>query len=87
MTAADTRVSALLDQRDRRMDSVVDQFHALADEYLEHALRGESHRFSNVSDTLAELCQGVNKSRPCGAGVVLLGVGPLRRHRAVPSFC
>jgi uncharacterized protein len=58
------------------MDGVLDQFHTLADEYLEHALRGESHGFSNVSDTLAELCQGVNKSHPCGAGLGLLGVGP-----------
>jgi len=58
------------------MDKVLEQFHILADEYLEHALRGESHGFSNVSDTLAELCQGVNKSHPCGAGIGLLGVGP-----------
>ena len=58
------------------MDNVLDQFHELADEYLEYALRGESHGFSNVSDTLAELCQGVNKSHPCGAGLGLLGVGP-----------
>lgn len=58
------------------MDHVLEQFHALADEYLEYALRGEAHGFSNVSDTLAELCQGVNKSHPCGAGLGLLGVGP-----------
>jgi len=58
------------------MDQVLDQFHTLADEYLEYALRGEAHGFSNVSDTLAELCQGVNKSHPCGAGLGLLGVGP-----------
>jgi uncharacterized protein len=58
------------------MDHVLEQFHALADEYLEFALRGEAHGFSNVSDTLAELCQGVNKSHPCGAGLGLLGVGP-----------
>ncbi len=58
------------------MDNVLDQFHELADEYLEYALRGESHGFSNVSDTLAELYQGVNKSHPCGAGLGLLGVGP-----------
>jgi uncharacterized protein len=58
------------------MDNVLDQFHTLAEEYLEYALRGESHGFSNVSDTLAELCQGVNKSHPCGAGLGLLGVGP-----------
>jgi len=58
------------------MDGVLEQFHVLAREYLEFALRGEAHGFSNVSDTLAELCQGVNKSHPCGAGLGLLGVGP-----------
>lgn len=61
---------------DKGMDSVLDQFHLLAKEYLEYALRGEAHGFSNVSDTLAELCQGVNKSHPCGAGLGLMGVGP-----------
>jgi uncharacterized protein len=58
------------------MNGVLEQFHVLAGEYLEFALRGEAHGFSNVSDTLAELCQGVNKSHPCGAGLGLLGVGP-----------
>jgi uncharacterized protein len=61
---------------DKGMDSVLKQFHLLAEEYLEYALRGEAHGFSNVSDTLAELCQGVNKSHPCGAGLGLMGVGP-----------
>jgi uncharacterized protein len=61
---------------DRGMDHVLDQFHVLADEYLEYALRGEMHGFSNVSDTLSELCQGVNKSHPCGAALGLMGVGP-----------
>jgi uncharacterized protein len=61
---------------DRGMDGVLDQFHLLADEWLQYALRGEMHGFSNVSDTIAELCQGVNKSHPCGAGLGLLGVGP-----------
>lgn len=61
---------------DGGMNHVLEQFHALAGEYLEYALRGEAHGFSNVSDTLAELCQGVNKSHPCGAGLGLLGVGP-----------
>ncbi len=61
---------------DRGMDGVLEQFQALAGEYLEFALRGELHGFSNVSDTLAELCQGVNKSHPCGAALGLLGVGP-----------
>lgn len=58
------------------MDGVLDQFNLLAAEYLEYALRGEMHGFTNVSDTLAELCQGVNKSHPCGAGLGLMGVGP-----------
>jgi uncharacterized protein len=58
------------------MDSVLEQFYELADEYLEFALRGEHHGFSNVSDTLAELHQGVNKSLPCGAGLGMVGVGP-----------
>lgn len=58
------------------MDRVLAEFHALAGEYLECALRGEMHGFSNVSDTLAELHQGVSKSHPCGAGIGLVGVGP-----------
>ncbi len=58
------------------MDSVIDQFKLLADEWLEAALRGQMHGFSNVSETIAELTQGVNKSHPCGAGLGLLGVGP-----------
>jgi uncharacterized protein len=58
------------------MDSVLEQFSQLADEYLEFALRGEHHGFSNVSDTLSELHQGVNKSLPCGAGLGMVGVGP-----------
>jgi uncharacterized protein len=61
---------------ERGMNGVLDQFHVLANEYLESALRGEMHGFSNVSDTLAELHQGVSKSHPCGAGLGLVGVGP-----------
>jgi uncharacterized protein len=61
---------------ERGMADVFEQFRVLAGEYLEFALRGELHGFSNVSDTLAELYQGVNKSHPCGAGLGLMGVGP-----------
>src|SRR5579883_3665922 len=32
------------------MDGVLDQFHTLAEEWLEYALRGQMHGFSNVSD-------------------------------------
>ncbi|MEQ1947684.1 MAG: quinohemoprotein amine dehydrogenase maturation protein [Bryobacteraceae bacterium] len=62
--------------QDAGMDTVLGQFKQLADEYLEYALRGEMHGFTNVSDTIAELYQGVNKSQPCGAGLGLMGVGP-----------
>ncbi len=61
---------------DRGMDGVLGQFKVLADEYLQFALRGEMHGFSNVSDTLGELHQGISKSHPCGAGLGLVGVGP-----------
>jgi uncharacterized protein len=61
---------------DAGLTGVLAQFHTLADEYLEFALRGEMHGFSNVSDTIAELYQGVNKSHPCGAALGLMGVGP-----------
>ena len=58
------------------MDGVLAQFHQLADEWLDHALRGEMHGFTNVSETIGELIQGANKSHPCGAGLGLLGVAP-----------
>ena len=61
---------------DEGMGDVLSQFHQLADEWLEFALRGEMHGFSNVSETIGELIQGVNKSHPCGAGIGLLGVSP-----------
>jgi uncharacterized protein len=58
------------------MDDVVAQFHALADEWLEYALKGRMHGFTNVSETISELLQGANKTHPCGAGIGLLGVSP-----------
>ncbi|HWZ30327.1 MAG TPA: quinohemoprotein amine dehydrogenase maturation protein [Bryobacteraceae bacterium] len=71
-----TSPNRLYSINERGLDSVLDQFRALAGEYLENALRGQHHGFSNVSDTLAELHQGVSKSHPCGAGLGLVGVGP-----------
>lgn len=59
-----------------KMDSVLAQFQQLAQEYLACALEGRHHAFSNVSDTITELHEGVNKSHPCGAGLGLVGVGP-----------
>jgi len=61
---------------DSGMDTMLAQFHELADEWLAYALRGQMHGFSNVSETITELLQGVNKSHPCGAGLGLLGVSP-----------
>jgi uncharacterized protein len=58
------------------MDRVLAQFRDLAFEYRDYAVRGQHHGFSNVSDTLMELHQGINKSHPCGAGLGLVGVGP-----------
>jgi uncharacterized protein len=71
-----TSPNRLYSINEKGMDGVLEQFHILADEWLEFALRGEMHGFSNVSDTIAELIQGVNKSHPCGAGIGLVGVGP-----------
>jgi uncharacterized protein len=60
----------------RGLDQVLDQFTELANEYRDYALDDKHHGFSNVSDTLQELHQGVSKAYPCGAGLGLLGVSP-----------
>jgi uncharacterized protein len=60
----------------RGLDHVLDQFTELANEYRDYALDNRHHGFSNVSDTLQELHQGVSKAYPCGAGLGLLGVSP-----------
>jgi len=58
------------------MDGVLAQFTELAGEYLECALRGEHHGFSNVTDTISELHAGISKAHPCGASLGMVGVGP-----------
>ncbi len=58
------------------MDRIFAEFKELAAEYRDHAISGRMHGFSNVSDTLAEIHAGINKSHPCGAGLGLVGVGP-----------
>ncbi len=55
-------------------DRMVAQFTALADEFLEAALAGRRHGFSNVSETLEEIHKGASKAYPCGAGLGLVGV-------------
>jgi uncharacterized protein len=59
----------------QKMDNVLDSFAELAREYLDYAVAGRQHGFTNVSDTLKDLNSGVSKAYPCGAGVGLLGVG------------
>jgi uncharacterized protein len=61
---------------DEDMVGVLEQFQALAREWLEYALQGRMHGFSNVSETIGELVKGVNKSHPCGAAIGLVGVSP-----------
>jgi uncharacterized protein len=50
------------------------QFQVLAKEYLDHAMAGKRHGFSNVRDTLEEIHKGMSKAYPCGAGLGLMGV-------------
>ena len=45
-----------------------------AHEYLDDALAGRHHGFSNVRATLEEIHKGMSKSHPCGAGMGLMGV-------------
>lgn len=55
-------------------DSMLEQFRSLAADFLEAALEGRHHGFSNVKDTLEEIHKGVSKPYPCGAGLGLMGV-------------
>ena len=55
-------------------DQMVAHFKALADEFLEAAVAGRHHGFSNLSETLAEIHKGLSKAYPCGAGLGLIGV-------------
>lgn len=71
VTSAPGRDYALSDQD---YSSVLAEFAALAEDYVDAALRGERHGFSNLNDLLRELHQGTNKAHPCGAGLGLLGV-------------
>jgi uncharacterized protein len=59
---------------DGGFDHLLDQFRALAAEYLDAALNNRHHGFSNVRETLQELHQGHAKAYPCGAGLGLMGV-------------
>jgi len=53
---------------------ILDAFTELADDCVAAAAEGRQFGFSNLSDILRELHQGINKAHPCGAGLGLLGV-------------
>lgn len=55
-------------------DRMLEQFRALAFEFLEAAVADCHHAFSNVKDTLEEIHKGMSKAYPCGAGFGLMGV-------------
>jgi uncharacterized protein len=55
-------------------DRMLEQFQALAAEFLEYAAEGRHHGFSNITETLEEIHKGVSKAYPCGAGLGLMGV-------------
>ena len=55
-------------------EAMLGQFQRLAQEWLQHALAGKHHGFSNVRDTVEEIHKGMSKAYPCGAGLGLMGV-------------
>jgi uncharacterized protein len=59
---------------DGGFDHLLDQFRALAGEFLEASLQNRHHGFSNVRETLQEIHHGHAKAYPCGAGLGLMGV-------------
>jgi uncharacterized protein len=71
VTTAANRTHAI---SDGGFDDMLEQFRSLAYEFLEHAVEGRHHGFSNVKDTLEEIHKGVSKAYPCGAGLGLMGV-------------
>ena len=71
VTTSANRDHAIANEGFNRM---LGQFQALAYDFLEHALQGKHHGFSNVKDTLEEIHKGMSKAYPCGAGLGLMGV-------------
>lgn len=55
-------------------EAMLGQFQRLAHDFLQYALAGKHHGFSNVRDTLEEIHKGMSKAYPCGAGLGLMGV-------------
>lgn len=71
VTTADARDHAI---QGTGYDLMLQQFQALAWEFVEYAVAGKHHAFSNVAETLEEIHKGVSKAYPCGAGMGLVGV-------------
>ncbi|MDB4875622.1 MAG: peaB [Gemmatimonadetes bacterium] len=59
---------------DKGFQQMLGGFQALAKDFLDAALAGRRHGFSNVRDTLEEIHKGMSKAYPCGAGLGLMGV-------------
>jgi len=53
---------------------MLEQFRELAFEWLEYAVEGRHHGFSNVRESIEEIHKGFSKAYPCGAGLGLVGV-------------
>ena len=54
---------------------VLEEFGKLTANYVDGVSSAQRPRFSNLTNLLADLHQGVIKAYPCGAGLGLLGVG------------
>ena len=54
---------------------ILEEFGELTAKYVDGASSGQRPGFSNLTNLLADLHQGVVKAYPCGAGLGLLGVG------------
>jgi uncharacterized protein len=54
---------------------LLEEFGKLTARYVDGVSSAERPRFSNLTNLLADLHQGVIKAYPCGAGLGLLGVG------------
>jgi uncharacterized protein len=59
---------------DEGYSQMLSQFESLAWDFLECAVKGEHHGFTNIREELGELHKGSSKAFPCGAGIGLVGV-------------
>jgi len=71
VTSASDRDYAL---DDGHLGTILAEFSTLAEDYVETAMEGRRHGFSNLHDLMTELHRGTDKAHPCGAGLGLLGV-------------